>query len=393
MADETDVEYSQNQGPTARLKRRKSNKDQSWQQNFSCMHKHDGKDIAQNPNSRTIEVLQKMLEYYDRTNDHWRTLAYRKAISALRKHNIKVMTQEEASSIPFIGQRLAIKIEEIVRTDRLRRLENTSLEPNDLTLQKFLKIYGVGLAQATKWINQGHRTLNDLVGKAHLTKNQLIGIEHYDDFQARIPRAEVEAHGEFVCNVIHQLDPTIQVTIGGSYRRGAADCGDIDFIITKPNCAMGILRTIVFESVLPILQERGYVKASLAISSKDDGSKWHGAAALPGLPSSIAAAPPVWRRIDFLLVPFAEMGAALLYFTGNDIFNRSIRLLARKKGMRLNQHGLWRDVMGGGPQRDVGGGGNGNARRTQGTLVEGRSEERIFEALGVPYRPPEHRIC
>lgn len=363
------------------------------------MHKHDGKDIAQNPNSRTIEVLQKMLEYYDRTNDHWRTLAYRKAISALRKHNIKVTTEEEASNIPFIGQRLAIKIEEIVRTDRLRRLENTSLEPNDLTLQKFLKIYGVGLAQATKWINQGHRTLDDLASKAHLTKNQLIGIEHYDDFQARIPRAEVEAHGELVRNVIHQIDPTIQVTIGGSYRRGAANCGDIDFIITKPNCTMGILRTIVFESVLPTLQERGYVKASLAISSKDDGSKWHGAAALPGLPrSSNAATAPstLWRRIDFLLVPFAEMGAALLYFTGNDIFNRSIRLLARKKGMRLNQHGLWRDVMrgrGGGGGLGGNGSGNGNARRTQGTLLEGRSEERIFELLGVPYRPPEHRIC
>lgn len=380
VGDETDDEHSQIQGLEARSKRRRLNKDQLWQQNFSCMHKHDGKDKGQNPNSRTIEVLQKMLEYYDRTNDHWRTLAYRKAISALRKQTTKVMTEEEACNIPFIGHRLAVKIEEIVRTDRLRRLENTSLEPNDLTLQKFLKIYGVGLGQATRWINQGYRTLDDLVSKAHLTKNQLIGIEHCDDFQARIPRAEVESHGEFVRTVIHQVDPTIQVTIGGSYRRGAADSGDVDFIITKTNCHMGILRTIVFETVLPILQERGYVKANLAISSKDDGSKWHGAAALPGL------TPVVWRRIDFLLVPFNEMGAALLYFTGNDIFNRSIRLLARKKGMRLNQHGLWRDVMGG-SQRD------GNTRSTRGTLVEGRSEERIFQVLGVPYRPPEHRIC
>lgn len=378
MADETDDEHSGNERPEAPSKRKRQNKDKPWQQNFSCMHKHDGKDKAQNPNSRTIEILQQMLEYYDRTNDHWRTLAYRKAVSALRKHSTKVMTKEDAFNIPCIGQRLAAKIEEIVRTDRLRRLENTSLEPNDLTLQKFLKIYGVGLAQATKWINQGHRTLSDLVSKAHLTKNQLIGIEHYDDFQARIPRVEVESHGEFLRTLIHEVDPTIQVTIGGSYRRGAIDSGDVDFIITKPNCAMGILRTIIFDTVLSILQERGYVKASLAVSSKDDGSKWHGAAALHGFA-------PVWRRIDLLLVPWDEMGAALLYFTGNDIFNRSIRLLARKKRMRLNQHGLWRDVMGG--ARD------GGTRSTQGTLVEGRSEEKIFELLEVPYRPPEHRIC
>lgn len=378
VADETDGEYSRNEEPEARSKRKRPNKDQPWQQKFNCMHKHDGYDKTQNPNSRTIEILQRMLEYYDRTNDHWRTLAYRKAISALRKHNTKVMTEEEACKIPFIGQRLAVKIEEIVRTDRLRRLENTSLEPHDLTLQKFLKIYGVGLAQATKWIDQGHRTLSDLVSKAHLSKNQLIGVKHYDDFQARIPRAEVESHGEFVRTLIHEVDPSIQVTIGGSYRRGATDSGDVDFIITKPKCAMGILRTIIFDTVLPMLQERGYVKASLAISSKDDGSKWHGAAALPGFA-------PVWRRIDFLLVPWDEMGAALLYFTGNDIFNRSIRLLARKKHMRLNQHGLWRNVMGG--PRD------GGTRITRGTLVEGKSEERIFQLLGVPYRPPEHRIC
>lgn len=377
VADELDEGNSENERQEARSKRKKQEK--PWQQSFSCMHKHDGNDTGHNPNLRTIEILQKMLSYYDRTNDHWRTLAYRKAISALRKQDSKVMTKEEASDIPFIGQRLAAKIEEIVWTDRLRRLENTNLEPNDLTLQRFLKIYGVGLAQATKWINQGHRTLSDLVSKAHLSKNQLIGIEHYDDFQTRIPRKEVESHGEFLHTIIHQVDPTIQITIGGSYRRGAPDSGDVDFILTKLNCAMGILHTIIFHTVLPILQERGYAKASLAISSKEDGSKWHGAVVLPDFGS-------VWRRVDFLLVPWDEMGAALIYFTGNDVFNRSIRLLARKKGLRLNQHGLWRDVMGGARS-------GGGERSTRGTLVEGRSEERIFELLGVPYRPPEHRIC
>ena len=77
------------------------------------------------------------------------------------------------------------------------------------------------------------------------------------------------------------------------------------------------------------------------------------------------------------------MGAALIYFTGNDIFNRSIGLLASRKGMRLNQRGLWRDVLRG----------KGRERVTQGSLVESRSERRIFEVLGVPWRRPEERIC
>ena len=51
--------------------------------------------------------------------------------------------------------------------------------------------------------------------------------------------------------------------------------------------------------------------------------------------------------------------------------------------MRLNQHGLWENVIRG-PQ---------GARITQGTLVEAKSEKAIFKALGVKHRPPEHRIC
>ena len=339
------------------------------------MSKHDGTGKSENPNAKTIEVLQKMADYYERIQDHWRSTAYRKAIAALRKRNTKITTAKEAFAIPFIGKRLADKVEEIVYTNELRRLKSTNLEPNDEVLQLFVKIYGVGFAQATKWINQGHRTLHDLLTKAQLTKNQKLGIEHFDDFQTRIPRQETHYHGQYVRDICSIIDASIQFTIGGSYRRGAADSGDLDFIVTKPDCSIEILRTIILESLIPRLFQTGYLKVGLATTSKQDGTKWHGAAALP--------ATSVWRRIDFLLVPWEELGAALIYFTGNDIFNRSIRLLASKKGMRLNQRGLWKDVIRGKTRE----------RMTQGTLVEGKDEKRIFELLGVPWRPPHHRIC
>jgi DNA polymerase IV len=135
------------------------------------------------------------------------------------------------------------------------------------------------------------------------------------------------------------------------------------------------LRSVVLEQLVPQLAASGFLVASLAATDKDDGSKWHGASCLPGA--------TIWRRIDLLLVPSDEIGAALIYFTGNDIFNRSMRLLASTKGMRLNQRGLYKDAMRG-PKR---------VKVTDGTLVEGKDEKRIFEILGVPWRPPEHRIC
>ena len=78
-----------------------------------------------------------------------------------------------------------------------------------------------------------------------------------------------------------------------------------------------------------------------------------------------------------------ERGAALIYFTGNDIFNRIMRLLASRKGMRLNQRGLYRNVLRGAAR----------ARVTEGELVEGRDERRIFEPLGVQWREPHERWC
>lgn len=342
------------------------------------MNKNDGVSKEGNPNCKTIEKLDRMAHYYDRTGDHWRTIAYRKCIAALKRQTEHITTTDQAIRIPGIGGRLAEKIEEIALTNRLRRLESAVLNTNDQLLQVFMGIYQVGLPTASRWIAQGHKTLKDLKSNADLSVNQKIGIDHYDDFLARIPRSEVTAHADIVEKACAKAKAGIQVIIGGSYRRGAADCGDIDLILTKKDASLDNIRPIMIDSVIPQLFQEGFLQVALASSrsrDRDQGSKWHGASALPGS--------TVWRRIDFLFVPWDELGAALIYFTGNDIFNRSIRLLASRMQMRLNQHGLFGDVMRGEKR----------ARVTQGKLLEGRSEKRIFKILGVPWRPPEHRIC
>lgn len=342
---------------------------------FQCMNP-GGNSMSQNPNARTIQVLEEMLKYYDQMQDQWRTLAYRKATATLRKQTTKITTAKEAAALPFIGSRLADKIEEIVITDRLRRLDEARDDPQNKVLRLFVGVYGAGLVQANKWIQAGYKTLDDLVTHAKLTESQKIGIEHYDNFASRIPRAEAEAHGDFVRNALKKIDPVFEVIIMGSYRRGAKDSGDIDLIITKSGASISTLRTVVFGQLVPQLLKAKFLKVSLATSHRtDDGTQWHGASCLPSSKT--------WRRLDLLLVPEEEMGAALLYFTGDDIFNRSMRLLASKKGMRLNQRGLYKDVMRG----------KNREKLTEGTLVEGKSERKIFEILEVPWREPNERIC
>ncbi|OJD37932.1 dna polymerase pol4 [Diplodia corticola] len=371
---------------------------------FQCMKKNDGKTSETNPNSRTIEVLTEMGNYYEQTKDEWRSRAYRKAISVLRKQTVKIITKEEAIKLPCVGPRLAAKIEEIVWTNRLRRLDNAHLEPGDEALQTFLKIYGVGLSKASKWVMAGLRTLEDLTrNNVPLTTNQKVGLAHYTDFNTRIPRAEVTAHGAVIQAALTAIDPAATATVGGSYRRGASDSGDIDVLISHPTADLARLQQIVFEELVPVLTADGFLKVALATHGgknknnngtvTDHGTKWHGASALPQSTATTdtegaqlktkAEDKALWRRIDLLLVPASQLGAALIYFTGNDIFNRSIRLLASRKGMRLNQRGLYKDVLRGWGREKI----------TEGELVEGRDEKKIFDILGVPWRPPEHRIC
>lgn len=355
-------------------KKRKGPKGAFNQENFSCMTGGTG-ETGTNPNARTIEVLQEMSDYYDGIKDQWRSRAYRQAIGTLKRQTHKIMSAEEAFELPNIGERIAAKIEEIVVTDGLRRLDYAKGEPTYLILQTFLKIYGVGLKQGWEWVLQGHKTLEDLKARVHLTENQKIGIKYYDDFNTRIPRDQVTALGEVVKRAVATIDPDVSATIGGSYRRGAANSGDIDFLISKPGTTSTTYLISFVNDLVNMLTDSGFLVAALAVPRSETASKWHGACVLPGVPT--------WRRIDFLLVPESEMGAALIYFTGDDIFNRSMRLLAGRYNYRLNQRGLYKNVMRG-PGRE---------KLNEGELIEGADEKKIFAALGVPWRPPEQRIC
>ncbi|EXJ68093.1 DNA polymerase IV [Cladophialophora psammophila CBS 110553] len=341
---------------------------------FLCMESHDGKTQSENPNAETMQKLQKMATSYGRTGDQWRTRAFRQAIGKLRKQGELIRTSHQARAVG-IGESIALQIEEIVSTGKYRRLEYAQNDPRNQIVKLFMGVYGAGETTAQKWIAQGYRCLAEVYEKADLNVNQRVGIEHYDDFLQRIPRGEVEQHAAVVEKALKAADPNLQLIIGGSYRRGSKDSGDIDCIIFMPEAGISHIRTLMLDAVIPGLMAQGFLKVVLASGSfSDDGSsKWHGASALPGA--------NVWRRIDFLFVPWAELGAALIYFTGNDLFNRSMRFLAGKKQMRLNQHGLFKDVMRG----------RGRQRINDGTLIEGHDEKQIFEILGVPYRPPEER--
>lgn len=302
----------------------------------------------------------------------WKSRGYRLAISTLRMQDHPITTFEEAVGLPHIGDRLARHIIEIARTGTLERAD--TLGDDYEILQMFLGIYGVGAARANEFLRQGFRTLDDVLERGDPTKNQRIGIERYKDLNTRIPREEVYQHKKLVELVAAKVDKLLQVYIMGSYRRGAHDCGDIDIMLTRRHTTKSELVEL-WQKVLQILfHELHYLTHALIVSCTINGTKWQGISKLPG-PGQI------YRRIDFLMVPWKERGPALLYFTGNDIFNRSMRLLARKKGYTLNQKALLKGAL-----RTLKG-----AKVTEGENTGAETEEQIFQILGIPFRRPQER--
>ncbi|KAG9308110.1 hypothetical protein JVU11DRAFT_12542 [Chiua virens] len=329
-------------------------------------------------NQHIVDKLEELMELHkakSSEDDRWRAYSYGKCIPALRNYPKPIQSFSEARSIRGVGEKTALKIMEIVNTGDLRRIRYENTE--DVASTKvFQGIYGVGRCIAFAWFASGLRTLDDVrarKGGLKLSTSQEIGLKFYDDINSRMPREEARRIFEMIKPIAFSIDDKLFIEIMGSYRRGKADCGDIDILITRPTTDgkthQGVLRTL-----LEKLHAAGIITEDLAVP--DDFSDlelvYHGLCKLPEHGAKR-------RRIDFLSVPWVSRGAALLYYT----FNRAMRLKANKHGYSLNQRGLYAGVL-----RDP----RTRQKISEGRIVASETEEAIFKILGVPWQVPHERV-
>ncbi|KAI5983896.1 hypothetical protein EDD15DRAFT_2178117 [Pisolithus albus] len=355
---------------------------------FSCDQK--GPQGTTCANQDVIEKLHELMKLHDsKPSDHdrWRVLSYGKCIRALRNYPQRITSFSEARSIRGVGEKTALKIMEIINTGDLRRIEHERTD--DVEVAKlFQGIYGVGRSTAFAWYASGHRTLDDIRTRSkslRLSPAQEIGLKLYDDINSRIPREEAARIFSIIKSIALEIDNNLFIEIMGSYRRGKADCGDIDVLVTRP-VADG--KTHAGIRVLPRLLDRLRAAKVLAedLAVPADPSEleltYRGLCKLPD-PGAKR------RRIDILCVPWESRGAALLYYTGDDIFNRAMRLKANVMGYSLNQRGLYAGVVREPQNRRV--------KLSSGSIIASETEEEIFQILGkqrsgVPWQEPHERI-
>uniref|UniRef100_A0A8C0FBV3 DNA polymerase n=1 Tax=Bubo bubo TaxID=30461 RepID=A0A8C0FBV3_BUBBB len=276
----------------------------------------------------------------------------------------------EACKIPGIGKRMAEKILEILESGHLRKLDHIS--ESVPVLELFSNIWGAGVKTAQMWYQQGFRTLDDIRTKATLTSQQAVGLKHYTDFLERMPREEAAEIEQTVRQAALALKPGLVCVACGSYRRGKPTCGDVDVLVTHPD---GQSHRGVFSKLLDSLHRSGFLTDDL-VSQEDNGDqkKYLGVCRLPGPAQR-------HRRLDIIVVPYSEFACALLYFTGSAHFNRSMRALAKTKGMSLSEHALSSAVVRG----------PGGVKVASGHTLPTPTERDVFIQLGLPYREPSER--
>ncbi|CAH2076400.1 unnamed protein product, partial [Iphiclides podalirius] len=161
------------------------------------------------------------------------------------------------------------------------------------------------------------------------------------------------------------FDNSFTLTICGSFRRGKSESGDIDALVTHPSLKAGEPKKSRGETMLQKIVEKlkGLVIDTISMGDTKFMGVCRQSAELPA------------RRLDIRLVPCDQFYCAVLYFTGSDVFNKTMRTHALEKGFTLNEYAL----------RPMG------ATGVPGEPVPITSEEDIFDYIEYPYKKPEER--
>ncbi|KAL3751012.1 hypothetical protein ACJRO7_011915 [Eucalyptus globulus] len=329
-----------------------------------------------NLNRNVTEIFGKLINIYRALGEDRRSFSYYKAIPVIEKLPFKIESGDQVKNLPSIGKALQEHIQEIVTTGKLSKLEHFETDEKVRTISLFGEVWGIGPTTALKFYEKGYRTLDDLKREESLTHAQRLGLKYFDDIKQRIPRDEVQEMDQLLQKAGEDVLPGVVVVCGGSYRRGKASCGDLDVVITHPDgkSHRGFLKKYVKH-----LKDMGFLREDLIFSTHSEEGTDSGVDTYFGLCTYPGR--ELRHRIDLKVYPQDIYAFGLVAWTGNDVLNRRLRLLAESKGFRLDDTGLFPATHGSGGKR----GSRGS------TSIKLYTEREVFDFLGFPWLEPHER--
>jgi DNA polymerase (family 10) len=311
-------------------------------------------------NQEIAKIFNEIADFLEIKDENpFRIRAYRRAalnIEGLAK-NIEDIPEEDLLKIPGIGKDLAGKIEEYLKTGKMQAHEELKKEiPEGLLVMESVPSLGPKTAKLLyekfkiknidelEKLARGHK-LAGLPGiKEKTEENILKGIEMLKRGKERQPLGKVLPVAIDILEQIRKTAPVAKLDLAGSLRRWKDTIKDIDILATSDNPKEVMHVFIRLPRVKEILMH-GPTKSSVIIHED--------------------------LQVDLRVVEKESYGAALAYFTGSKEHNIRLREMAVKKGLKINEYGIFRE-------KD-------NKR------LGGEKEEDVYRILGLPYITPELR--
>ena len=305
-----------------------------------------------------IPVLNEFASLMKEKGDNIRSRSYEKARDTLIGLKEPITEIENFKSVKNIGEAMYKKITEFFTTGEIASLNRLRETVSNIPEPLFSKIYGVGPVKEKQLIASGVTTIQELRSRQDelLNNVQKIGLKYYEDILEKIPRTEIDGYNTLFKESFQNVtkDTNDQYEIVGSYRRGHAQSGDIDVIITSNDKKMftRFIEQLQTTGIITEVLSQGPTKC-LVVSHLNKKSKA--------------------RRVDFMYTTPEEYPFAILYFTGSKEFNVVMRAHALSKGYSMNEHGI-------------------TTKDKKKVNHIFRNEKDIFDFLGLVYRNPEERL-
>lgn len=318
------------------------------------------------------------------TQNSFRIRQLSTVLAILKKYptEITLDNYKELSEISGIGKGSLERIKEILEKGKLAELGkfvNVKQEKNK-SINELEEIVGIGRAHALELYEQGItsiKMLKDKIKKKEIEVNDkiLLGLKYHGVYKTNIPREEVSNYEKIIGSIVKKLNKKLDLSqdkeyvyeICGSYRREKLFSNDIDVLISKrgtknnkTNCEKHLER-VIKKLKSDLKKNNGVPLLVDDMTDKKITTKYMGFAKYLTNPV---------RRIDIRFVPYDSFYSALLYFTGSGDFNKKMRNIAKEKGYKLSEYGLF---------------------DSEGNRFKAKSERAIFKKLDMEYLPPRLR--
>jgi DNA polymerase (family 10) len=307
--------------------------------------------------ARTFDQMADVLELQQA--NPFRIRAYRTAARTVRGLPTEIgdllRQGKDLDELPGIGADLAGKIREIVETGQLAALAQVQKGVPPLALQ-LCNLPGVGPKRAMLLCRELHiQTLDQLKraasqGKVRavrgfgptIEKKLLASLDTTPAEPSRFLIATAVPYAEALVAHLTRAPGVSNVVVAGSFRRGRETVGDLDIVVTATRGRPVIDWFTRADEIVEVVAA-GPTRATVKLRC--------------GL------------QVDLRVIPEKSYGAALAYLTGSKAHNIAIRRLGQERGLKINEYGVFR----------------GRKR------IAGATEESVYEAVHLPYIPPELR--